>query len=115
MTPGAVLTGSTTENYAAGVGFRFVWNTAGVTRRRRVRGSTYIVPIKGSFYGPDGTIDNTLITNALASAATLVAADSGSMRVWSRPSAAGASDGAAHQVLSASVPDTVTWLRSRRT
>lgn len=115
MTPGAVLSGSTAVNFAAGVGARIVWNTGGVTRGRRVRGTTFLVPLKQTAYGPDGTLDDTFVSNVLTGAQTLVAADSGSMRIWTRPTSAGAGNGASHAVLSASVPDKVTWLRSRRT
>lgn len=109
------VSGSGTGAYAAGVGMRVTWNTAGVTRRRRVRGTTFLVPMKASEYDTDGTISSAAKTSVETGAAALVAADSGSLRIWTRPSAPGLSDGHAHPVLSATVPDMVAWLRSRRT
>jgi len=116
MTPGAALSGSGGAGaYAAGVGMRVRWNTAGVTRGRRVRGTTYLLPAMASTYQSDGTIADSNVALVQTAADTLVAADSGSMRIWSRPSTSGGSDGASHAVTSSTVPDAVTWLRSRRT
>lgn len=115
MTPLADLTGAGGATYAAGVGIRVTWNTAGITRRRRVKGSTFLVPVTSTIYASDGTIDNASLALVNGAIPTLVAADGGSFRIWSRPSAPGATDGAAHAVLSGNAPDKVSWLRSRRT
>lgn len=115
MTPLADLTGVGGATYAAGVGLRVSWNTAGITRRRRVRGSTFLVPIASSLYQNNGTIDDASLALVNGAIPALIAADGGSMRVYSRPSAVGATDGAAHAVLSGNAPDKVSWLRSRRT
>lgn len=115
MTPGADVIGTQDGKYAAGVGMRVVWNTAGITRRRRVRGSTYLVPLASMLYQADGTIDGPSVAAAQAAATTLAAADGGSMRIWSRPQTATSGDGASHAVLSASAVDKVSWLRTRRT
>lgn len=114
-TPPAAVICSGSANWASGVGTRQVWNTAGITRRRRVKGSTFLVPLGGNLYDGTGSIADATVAILQGAGATLLAADSGSMRIWSRPSGAGASDGAAHAVLSCSTPDRVSWLRSRRT
>lgn len=111
----AVVTGTQTGVFAQGVGARMVWRTAGITRGRRVRGTTFLVPIAGNQYGTDGTLADGVATGMASAGATLRAADSGSMRIWSRPSGPSASDGASHAVTSAEGPDAVSWLRSRRT
>lgn len=110
-----VVVGQDADPYAAGVGMRVVWNTAGITRGRLVRGATYIVPLSADFYDTNGSIDGTLVSNMQTATDTLIAADSGSLRVWSRPSTSGGSDGASHAITSATVVDAVSWLRTRRT
>lgn len=115
-TPAAPITGGGGAGaFAAGVGLRVVWLTNGVRNNRRVRGSTFMVPCMASTYQSDGSIADSNIALVRTAALVLTAADSGSMRIWSRPSSAGASDGSSSAVYSAQVPDKVTWLRSRRT
>jgi hypothetical protein len=115
-TAGTAQTTSATgsSGYAAGVGTRVVWNTPGITRRRRVRGSTYLVPLVVSMYDTDGTIVNSVRTNLEAAAQAVIVALGDDFCVWSR-NTSGASDGAIWTISSASVPDKVSWLRSRRT
>ena len=108
------VVGQDSGAFAMGVGYRQVWNTAGITRGRLVRGSTYLVPLAASFYENNGLIDSTLVNNTISSGETLLAADSGSMRVWSRPTASSGTNGTSHAVTSTSVNNRVSWLRSRR-
>lgn len=115
MTAPALVVGAGSGSWAAGVGLRVVWNTAGITRGRRVRGSTFLVPLTTAFYDTNGNIADATWLNVQNSAETLRAADGGSMRIYSRPSAPGVGDGVAHPITSARVPDVVSWLRSRRT
>jgi len=122
MTPLSPTAGAGALQYAAGVGMRVRWNTAAITRGRRVRGSTYLVPIGNLLYGSDGTIDNASLALVQGACATLIASDGGSMRVYSRPvtiekPAGTFTDypGSAHPVLSGTAVDQVSWLRSRRT
>jgi hypothetical protein len=115
MTQPAVVVGTGTGNWAAGVGARVRWNTNGLTRGRRVKGSTFLVPLTTNNYATDGTIDATTAASTQSAVTVLAAADSGSMRIWSRPSAPGAGDGAAHAVTTGTFVDAVTWLRTRRT
>lgn len=114
--------------YAQGVGMRVQWNTAGVTGRRRVKGSTYIVPLVGVYYSSDGTIDDTWLgTLQTASNALRTAAGAG-FGVWSRPTPLRDPvtgdvippppykyGGIMHDITSVTIPDKVSWLRSRRT
>jgi hypothetical protein len=108
------MAGSGGTTYAQGVGARVVWNTNGITRGRRVRGSTFLVPLATAMYANDGTIDNGIVTSFSNSAAALVTALGGGLVIWSRPSTGG-SDGVSHTVIGSSAPDRVSWLVSRRT
>jgi hypothetical protein len=115
VTAPSPVVGTASGVYAAGVGARLVWATAGVTRGRRVRGTTFLVPIAGAQYKNDGGLADGNTTAWAAVADDLFAADSGSMRIWSRPSTGGGSDGTSHAVTGVTVPNKVSWLRSRRT
>jgi hypothetical protein len=101
--------------YSASTGMVITWRTAGVRNGRRVRGRTFLVPIAGAAYGNDGTIGDGDVAETLAAANALAQPWTGiSLGVWSRPSAVGATDGAWHPIVSASVPDLAAVLRSRR-
>lgn len=115
MTAPATVNTGVNAAYAGGVGTRVVWATAGITRGRRVRGSTYIVPLLSSQYDTNGAIADASLGTMLTAAGVLRAADGGSMRIYTRPSGPGATDGKSQAVTGATVPDKVSWLRSRRT
>jgi hypothetical protein len=105
--------GSSSAVYPAGVGCRVVWETAGVTRGRRVRGSTYLVPFAGNMYDLDGSILNSVRTSLQTAAEQVIVAMGDDMVVFSRPK--GGAPGMIWTVQSAALPDKVSWLRSRRT
>jgi len=96
-----------------GVGTRIVWNTSGFLRGRRVRGSTFLVPLSLATYDTDGTIAGAVLTQLKAAADALIE-DVPELTVFSRPTAAGGNGGST-PVTAASVPDKISWLRSRRT
>jgi len=112
---GGITTGTFAGDYPQGVGLRVVWNTAGIYRGRRVKGSTFIVPIGAALWGLSGQLDPA--TQAIFQTAADTLAASGSMPViWSRASdVAPATTGINSAVTSATVPSLVSWLRSRRT
>lgn len=99
--------------FSQGVGVRASWLTSGIRNGRRVRGSTFIVPIIGAAYATDGTPAGASMTAFNNAAQALVTAAASHMRVYSRPSAAGA--GQQNTVISSNVSDAVSWLRTRRT
>jgi len=101
-----------TVAYAAGVGGRSVWITGGITRGRRVRGSTFVVPLIAGAYENDGSLSTTAVSG-FTTANTYMGADA-TFGVYTRPTSGG-SDGAFHVCLAEITPDKVTWLRSRRT
>lgn len=102
--------GDSTGTWAGGVGLRCVWQTGAIRGGRRVRGSTFIVPLGTPSYDVDGTL-TTGAVDAMQTAASNLAVNS--LAVWSRPRPG--LPGAAVDVESAIVPDKVSWLRSRRT
>jgi hypothetical protein len=105
-------TGTSAGAYAAGTGAFIKWNTGSVVAGHRVVGRTYIAPILGAGYDTDGTIAGGYLT-ILQNAATALAG-SGKIYVWHRPSGPGATDGQMVLITSATVPDKVTSLASRR-
>lgn len=110
---GGSVVSSGTGVFAQGVGVRAVWQTANVHKGRRVKGTTFIVPLSAAQYQADGTIVNATLTNLLAAQNALIAATTPDFRIWSRPDANGAF--ALSSVTGALAPDTVSTLRSRRT
>lgn len=103
-------------NYAAGVGCRVRWLTSGIVGGRRLVGSTFLTGMAVLSYGSDGTIDTSTLTQFRAHVNTLVG--SSALRIWSPPRAATltrpARIGSSSEVVSGTVPDKVTSLRSRR-
>ena len=108
---GGVTTGTATTDFARGVGFRVVWNTSGIFRGRRVRGSTFIVPIQGGVFSTSGLLDPATVAATQAAADALVGSGV-TFKVWSRP--VDATPGESNDFTSATAPNKVSWLRSRR-
>lgn len=106
---GAPVTGASVAAWTAGVGARVVWETGAVIGGRRVRGSTFLTGLQGASYDTDGTIGAAALSTIQIAATAL--ASSGELVIWSRPDAGGSGTST---VLSARVPDQVSWLRTRR-
>lgn len=98
--------------YANGVGARVVLKTAGIRGGRRVNGSIFVVPLALGSYQSDGTLVDANVTTIRNAAAALVAAVP--LYILSKHHK-GTSDGQSSLVTSSTVPDKVSWLRSRRT
>jgi len=107
------ITGTGSGSFVYGTGVRVVWNTGGLVNNRQVKGSTFIVPFDASNLTGVGSINETARTSIAGAASTLLADADNALCVWSRPTDDRA--GSEHTVLSGSVPDAVSWLRSRRT
>lgn len=109
--------GGGTTAYAQGVGARVVWDTADIRHGRRVKGSTFIVPVITANYDVDGTL-LTGFKGVLDTAATKLITDLGtanmSLTVWTRPNAKLGRSGAQNSVTTGAAPDKVSWLRTRR-
>lgn len=101
--------------YSAASGAVITWRTSGVRNGRRVRGRTFLVPGNAAMMGTDGTLDVGAVSTFQTAANALIAPDANrSLMIWARPTAPGATDGIAHTVLSASIPDKAAILKSRR-
>lgn len=109
---GGTITGTGSGDYALGVGMRVKWTTGSIFRGRRVKGSTFIVPIMGAIFDSTGTIDSATVSSASAAAQAMVTGGV-TFKVWSRPGEGYA--GSSSDITGGSVPDKVSWLRSRRT
>ena len=103
------ITSGASNNYAAGVGAYVVWNTSLIVGRRRLKGRTFLCPLNSGDYDTSGSIAATPLGTLQTAANTLVGTTQ--LRVWHRP---GAVAGIAVSPISATVPDQVTSLRSRR-
>lgn len=108
----APIQGGGAGGFAAGVGLRVVWYTSGVFHGRKVRGSTFIVPITSAFYDDRGQISPANVGTLQTAAGTLVS--NSALAIYSRPRK-GQVGGRVSNVIAASAPQSVSWLRSRRT
>jgi len=106
---GGVVAASSTGVHAAGVGAYVNWNTSALVGTRRLRGRTFLCPLQIERYDASGTILAATLTTLQTAASALVTA--ANIRVWRRPTPG---PGAGIVPTSATVPDQVTSLRSRR-
>lgn len=97
-------------SFAAPAGLCINWLTGAVHNGHVVRGRTFLVPLVTQCFDGDGTIEPQVLADARAAANALAA--SGTMRIWSRPTAT--VEGASFPVTSAQVNDRVAILTSRR-
>ena len=100
-------------NWAAGVGARVAWETGTVRGGRRVRGSTFVVPLTVNSYESNGSLSTTAMGGLNTAVDRMMTQAAANLVVWSRPRPGLA--GAAVPVSRGVVPDRVSWLRSRRT
>jgi len=107
------VSGSSASVYAAGVGARIRWQTSGMSNGRRVRGSTFLVPLVAAGYDTDGTLTSAFVTGLQSAAGSLLTNSEGNLRIYTRPVAG--SGGRASTVVGFTLPDKVSWLRTRRT
>lgn len=112
-TGGATLTATNVTGHLDGVGGRITWETSARRNNRPVRGATFLVPLSMQQYSGAGEIDSAAVAAIQTAVSTFITARAGSMRVWSRPSAAGA--GSSATVLSGIMHPEISWLRSRKT
>ena len=110
-TPATVVPSSSTS-YAAGTGMMVRWNTGAIRNGRKLQGRTFICPIGSGLYDTTGTIATSAITTVQTAATALVTA--GGLVIWGRPGDTPPTNGVAVSVVSATVPDKVVSLRSRR-
>jgi len=117
----APFVGTNTGDYAKGVGGQIRWVTNAVVNRRRLEGSTFLVPFAAGIFDTDGTLDTSMVTALKTAGDTLIASTS-MLSIWARPLPARpgahgtlpARPGESHLVMACKVPDRVSWLKSRR-
>lgn len=98
--------------YSAPTGASIEWSTGAVKNGRRVTGRTYLVPLVGSSFEPDGTLLAAARTQLLTAANEYAFDSVAGPVVWSRPGSSGA--GSSHTVSGANVADKASVLRTRR-
>lgn len=99
--------------FAGGVGARIVWETDQVRAGRRVRGSTFVVPLTVLSYESNGTLSSSAVGDLETAVSNYMVQASVYGRVWSRPRPG--LSGASVEIVRGVAPDRVSWLRSRRT
>lgn len=110
---GGTVVGSGVGGFAIGVGARVQWTTTGITNGRRVRGTTFLVPLMSGSFDVDGRIRAATITSLNTPLQAFLTGMAGHLTVWSRPVPGRA--GTHHDVTAASIPTSPATLRSRRT
>lgn len=110
---GGTVTGTGVGGFAIGVGARVKWSTAGITNGRRVRGSTFLVPLMGGSFDSSGRMQPATVTSLDTPVQAFLTAQAGNLQVWSRPAPGRA--GLGHDVTAATIITTPSTLRSRRT
>ena len=104
--------------YAGGSGACVTWNTGLIFNGHRVKGRTFLVPLAGSSYDPDGTLTTAVIADVSAAGNALATATQATLAVWSKKFDTSTPpqqiSGALAPVDSASVKDMASQLRSRR-
>lgn len=106
------LTGTSTGDFARGVGVLLGWNTGEFRNNRRVRGRTYIVPVEVASFDTLGNVDAGFITGAVAAADTFISNQSEQNYVWHQP--VNDVGGQIYVIHSSAMSATPAVLRSRR-
>lgn len=86
--PPSTVAGTSASGYAGGAGCKVTWQTGQIRNGRRVRGSTFIVPLSAAAFTGTGTIGSTqqtTINNAATALLAALTAGGTSLAVWSRP------------------------------
>jgi len=105
--------GTDPTGWVEGVGARIKWETSGIRNGRRVRGSTFVVPLGVQHFDSAGKLDAAAVTLGTNEATAFIGLLTPALRIWSRPN--GGPNGQSNEVIGGTMPDAVSWLRSRRT
>lgn len=109
------VTGLSDDPYSGASGAVIGWQTGAIRRGRRIRGRTFIVPLAGDQYGPDGRLDPYIVRQLQQYGETLaIGGINSTFGVWARPSTSGSSDGQWAEASGVRVSDLPAILRSRR-
>jgi hypothetical protein len=91
-----------------------VWGTGTFSGGRRIKGSTYIVPVGAGGFSVAGTPNAGMVTNWNTALATFLSTMAGNLVIVTRPTAAHPVGGHA-VVTTGTTPPKVSWLVTRRT
>lgn len=108
------LAGTAFSAYAAGVGGRVDWKSSDIVNKRRLRGAFYICPIASTNYETDGSLANGMVSAVNTAVAAYLGTAGLAPRLWHRPNKKKGTPGTQGGIVSGSMPDKVSWLRSRR-
>ena len=111
-TPPTLVTATGAGNYAGNAGMIVHWNTSSIVLGRRIKGSTFLVPMVSTAFSTDGSPGAATLTTVGTAAAGLLTTLGANLRVWHRPTAF--AGGSSYVVTGQSVPDLAISLRSRR-
>jgi len=107
------IAGTSGTTYGANIaGAVLSWRTLTNNRGRRVRGRTFLVPMRAAAYAADGSLVDTLPTDLALNGTTTLVTPENDFGIWSRPRAG--TGGKFAGVVGVSCPDRVSYLRSRR-
>lgn len=111
--PPSAATGSATGKYTGGGGAVIHWITGAIHLGHKVRGRTFLVPLAGSAFDTNGTIDNTALLS-LRGAADALVASTPKLAVSSKKPPDGSGAVLTTVVVSAVINDKAAIMRSRR-
>ncbi len=110
--PQAAVSGSSTGDYASPVGAVVNWLTTAIVAGRHLRGKTFLVPLSGSAFDSDGSLDPTHLAGIKSAAAQYITDSGGDALVYSKPRPG--VPGSESAIYAATVPDKAAILKSRR-
>lgn len=113
-TPPTAVVGTDVGSFTQGVGYRLVWSTGTFSHGRRIKGSTYLVPVGHGGFNVAGLPNATVVSGWQTFVNSFVTAMAGNLVIVTRPSAKYPVGGHA-VVTSGQVSPKVSWLTSRRT
>lgn len=111
----APVAGTHSGTWAAGAGYRLVWSTQSIRNGRRVRGSTFLVPMSGAQFdagGKPSAAGQAAVNSAAQTMLTGLGLLSTDLVVYSRPKPG--MPGEQHVVGAGSVSDVAGTLRGRK-
>lgn len=117
ITPPATVTGGYTGTWAGGSGIRLVWDTNVVARGRRVRGTTFLVPMGQNAFTNSGVVAPAAITafnTAFGTYLTTAGASVTRPMIYSRPLPGEPGSGNASHIVAVNTSVRAATLRKRK-
>lgn len=110
--PATDIAGTSSGDFARGVGVLLRWNTDAFRNNRRVRGRTYVVPVEVASFNTLGNVDAGFISGAVTAGNDFIAAQAAQNFIWHHP--VNDVGGVINAVTSCGMSATPAILRSRR-